>query len=431
MGQHGMGQHGMGQHGMGSTTSDRFGSTGGSRWMAVLVAGAFVVAGCSVAEQDAVTQPDRAVEPSSPDGDVEADTRSESGSLGTIRVVDPVAESAAEPGGASMAADGSMSPADLAEAVGGAVWRVDVDECDSPSSGSAFAISESTLLTNWHVVEFDFEPTVTSRDGATLDGRVIGYSIDPDIAVIEVADGELPEWVEFVGPDELREGDPIVSIGYPVPYVTFTVSPGWVTSFVEEDGQRIGIVSDESSDYGSSGGPLFDLRGRVVGVVTEFTPAEGLQPNGVSYTTVALGEVIAEILDDPQDLETSCAGSAYGTDADLDALWDACAEGRYWACDQLYELSSAGTDYELFGARCGEADVDTDEYCADLFGTVVPFEFGDDPLLDAAWEACAAGDSEACDRLYLIAPLDTQYWEFGGSCGGRFVGTEEYCVDLM
>lgn len=375
------------------------------------VVGAVVLAGCSVVERDR--------------------TADESSSGVVTSRVDPddVEIDTAEPTVASTSA--KMSPADLAEAVGGAVWRVDVDDCDYPSSGSAFAISDSTLLTNWHVVEFDFEPTVTSRDGATLDGRVIGYSIDPDIAVIEVADGELSEWVEFVGPDELREGDPIVSIGYPVPYVTFAVSPGWVTSFVEEDGERIGIVSDESSDYGSSGGPLFDLQGRVVGVVTEFTPAEGLQPNGVSYTTVALGEVIAEILGDPQDLETSCAGSAYGTDADLDALWDVCAEGRYWACDQLYELSAAGTDYESFGARCGEADVDTEEYCVDVFGAIVPYEFGDDPLLDEAWSACDGGDAVGCDRLYLIAPLDTRYEEFGASCGDRFVGAEEFCVDLM
>lgn len=326
---------------------------------------------------------------------------------------------------------GLMSAADLADAVGGAVWRVDVDDCDLPSGGSAFAISQTILLTNWHVVEFDLRPTVISRDGEALEGRVIGYRVDPDIAVIEVVKGELAHWVEFVAPNELREGDPIVSIGYPVPYTTFTVSPGWVMSFVEEDGKRIGIVSDESSDYGSSGGPLFDLRGRVVGVVTEFTPSDGLQPNGVSYTTAALGDAIDEILNDPQDLDTDCSGSTYGTDADLDALWDTCAEGRYWACDVLYQLSSAGTDYESFGARCGEADVDTQEYCVDLFGTAVPNDFGDDNLLDEAWVACEKGDAEGCDRLYFLAPLDTRYEEFGATCGDRLIGTEELCVDAM
>ncbi|MFZ9042816.1 MAG: S1C family serine protease [Ilumatobacteraceae bacterium] len=331
----------------------------------------------------------------------------------------------------SAAPGSAMTPADLAESVGDAVWRVDVDDCGVASSGSAFAISDSTLLTNWHVVEFDFEPTVTSRDGTVLDGRVVGYSTSPDIAVIEVADGSLVETVEFVPPDDLREGDPVVSIGYPVPYVTFTVAPGWVTSFVEEDGERIGIVSDESSDYGSSGGPLFDLQGRVVGVVTEFTPEEGLQPNGVSYTTVVLADVIDEILADPQQLETDCAGSAYGTDADLDALWDACAEGRFWACDSLYLLASAGTDYADFAETCGDLGPTGDDYCTDIHDAGIPFEFGDDPLLDVEWSACESGDADSCDRLYLIAPIESRYEEFGATCGDRLVGAEESCDDLM
>jgi hypothetical protein len=347
----------------------------------------------------------------------------------TDGIGDTVEVDTAEP--TSAARGSAMTPADLAESVGGAVWRVDVDDCDVPSSGSAFAISDSTLLTNWHVVEFDFEPTVTSRDGTVLDGRVIGYSTVPDIAVIEVADGSLAETVEFVPPDDLREGDPVVSIGYPVPYVTFTVAPGWVTSFIEEDGERIGIVSDESSDYGSSGGPLFDMQGRVVGVVTEFTPAEGLQPNGVSYTTAALDEVIDEILADPQDLDTDCAGSAYGTDEDFDALWDACAEGRFWACDSLYLLASPGTDYAAFAETCGDLGSAGDDYCTDIHAAAIPFEFGGDPLLDAEWSACESGDPESCDRLYLIAPIESRYEEFGATCGDRYTDAEAFCVELM
>lgn len=325
--------------------------------------------------------------------------------------------------------DDLMTPADVAELVGGAVWRVDVDQCDIQSGGTAFAISDSMLLTNWHVIEFDFEPTITSRDGVELQGRVIGYSVTPDIAVIEVVDDEVFQWVEFVAPSDLREGDPIISIGYPVPYATFSVSPGWVTSFIEEDGERVGIVSDESSDFGSSGGPLFDLYGRVVGVVTEFTPAEGLQPNGVSYTTEALDHVIEEIIENPQVLDTDCSGSSFGTDHDLDVLWAACADGRYWACDVLYMVSSVGTDYESYGARCGEADVEAEVDCVELFDTSVPYEFGEDDVLDEAWSACEMGDLEHCDHLYAIAPFDSRYEDFGASCGDRFVGNEDLCTN--
>lgn len=46
--------------------------------------------------------------------------------------------------------------------------------------------------------------------------------------------------------------------------------------------------------------------------------------------------------------------SAYGDDPVLDALWDACAEGEGTACDELWESSPVGSDYEEFGVTCGD-----------------------------------------------------------------------------
>jgi hypothetical protein len=57
--------------------------------------------------------------------------------------------------------------------------------------------------------------------------------------------------------------------------------------------------------------------------------------------------------------------------------------------------------------------------------------YGDDPALDALWDACEAGDAQACDDLYMDSPLGSEYEEFGGSCGGRFPGTDQYCTELM
>ena len=71
------------------------------------------------------------------------------------------------------------------------------------------------------------------------------------LSVEEPLDAHL-EWVDL---DTLREGDPQVSLGYPAPFNEYAVSPGTLLSFIVEDGRRIGVVSDESSDYGSSGGP--------------------------------------------------------------------------------------------------------------------------------------------------------------------------------
>ncbi|WP_179951029.1 DUF4190 domain-containing protein [Xylanimonas oleitrophica] len=46
-------------------------------------------------------------------------------------------------------------------------------------------------------------------------------------------------------------------------------------------------------------------------------------------------------------------GQTYGDNATLDALWDGCAAGDMAACDDLYESSEIGSEYEQFGETCG------------------------------------------------------------------------------
>jgi hypothetical protein len=56
--------------------------------------------------------------------------------------------------------------------------------------------------------------------------------------------------------------------------------------------------------------------------------------------------------------------------------------------------------------------------------------YGEDAVLDALWDACAAEDWEACDDLYRDSPLGSEYEEFGDTCGYRTAG-EEWCVDEL
>jgi len=55
----------------------------------------------------------------------------------------------------------------------------------------------------------------------------------------------------------------------------------------------------------------------------------------------------------------------YGDSIRLDDLWDSCAEGDWTDCDELYEVSPFGSEYEFFGATCGGIVPEPDgEYCA-------------------------------------------------------------------
>jgi hypothetical protein len=45
--------------------------------------------------------------------------------------------------------------------------------------------------------------------------------------------------------------------------------------------------------------------------------------------------------------------------------------------------------------------------------------YGSDEHLDYLWDACEAGDGEACDDLYWNSPSFSEYEDFGNTCGGR------------
>ena len=73
---------------------------------------------------------------------------------------------------------------------------------------------------------------------------------------------------------------------------------------------------------------------------------------------------------------------------------------------------------------------DTDLGDADTAGLTAG-GYGDDPALDALWDACAAGDGQACDDLYWSSAVDSAYEAFGNTCGERFeVGPPSCAAEL-
>jgi hypothetical protein len=143
-------------------------------------------------------------------------------------------------------------------------------------------------------------------------------------------------------------------------------------------------------------------------------------------------------------------------DRHIDQLHDRCGDGDMVACDRLYSDAVRGSEEEEFGATCGgrtegltdcagldangsapseegDASDEADPFGEDpaapssdpsdlgtLFGDAD--SYGDDPRLDSLWDACEAGDGQACDDLYLESPFGSEYEEFGDTCGGRTAG---------
>ena len=64
---------------------------------------------------------------------------------------------------------------------------------------------------------------------------------------------------------------------------------------------------------------------------------------------------------------SSLADAPPGDSVQLDALWDACSDGDFVACDDLFLESPGGSEYEDFGDTCGGRN-DPSGYCEDLYG---------------------------------------------------------------
>ena len=149
----------------------------------------------------------------------------------------------------------------------------------SSALGSGFVISaDGFIVTNNHVIDGADEIEIEFFSGETLAAKVIGTDKNTDIAVLKVeSDAPLP-YVSFGDSDTARVGDWVVAMGNPLGQ-GFSVSAGIVSA---RNRALAGIYddyiqTDAAINRGNSGGPLFNLAGKVVGVNTAI-----LSPNGGS-----------------------------------------------------------------------------------------------------------------------------------------------------
>jgi serine protease Do len=136
--------------------------------------------------------------------------------------------------------------------------------------GSGVVIAPGRVLTNAHNLRHD-ESTVTFQDGRRESGRVAGSDPDLDVAVIEVdtADVEPVDWPRE--PEHPEIGRAILALGNPGGR-GLRVTPGFVSStarsFRGPRGRRIAGAIEHTAPLprGSSGGPLLDSAGRLLGI---------------------------------------------------------------------------------------------------------------------------------------------------------------------
>ncbi|WP_439273305.1 Do family serine endopeptidase [Pseudochrobactrum sp. HB0163] len=148
------------------------------------------------------------------------------------------------------------------------------------AQGSGFFISEDGyLVTNNHVVADGDAFSVVLDDGTELDARLIGKDPRTDLAVLKVDAKRKFTYVAFDDDENnVKVGDWVVAVGNP-----FGLGGTVTAGIVSARGRDIGagpyddfLQIDAAVNKGNSGGPAFDLSGKVVGINTAiFSPSGG------------------------------------------------------------------------------------------------------------------------------------------------------------
>lgn len=138
------------------------------------------------------------------------------------------------------------------------------------STGSGVVVARGRVITNAHNLRHD-ETTVTFADGRQATGKVLGADGDLDVAVIEVDTGDIEpvDWPDDAG--EVEIGRAVLALSNPGGR-GLRVTPGFVSStarsFRGPRGRRIRGAIEHTAPLprGSSGGPLVDTAGRLLGI---------------------------------------------------------------------------------------------------------------------------------------------------------------------
>ena len=157
-------------------------------------------------------------------------------------------------------------------------------------TGSGFLLSEDGyVVTNYHVVAEAATITVVTQDAETHEAALVGRDTTADMALLKV-EGEHFQPVTLGSSTELAIGDMVVAIGNPLSALEATQTVGYISGKNREVSTDSNVVNmlqtDAAINSGNSGGPLFNMRGEVVGITTakySGTSASGASIEGLSF----------------------------------------------------------------------------------------------------------------------------------------------------
>ena len=176
---------------------------------------------------------------------------------------------------------------------------------EAQSLGSGFIVSaDGYVVTNNHVITAEGRGevesiTVTTPDGTEYPAKLVGRDAASDLAVLKISSAKPLPFVKFGDSRSARVGEWVIAIGNPFG-LGGTVTSGIISAIQRATGTGSAydryIQTDASINRGNSGGPLFDMKGQVIGINNAiFSPTGGSVGIGFAIPAETAAPIVEQL----------------------------------------------------------------------------------------------------------------------------------------
>lgn len=296
---------------------------------------------------------------------------------------------------ATVSADGVLSPASIYELACQQTFGISSEitytnffgmNSTSAVSGSGFILTaDGYVMTNYHVIETSLKNNadinVMLHDGTKYVATVVGYEEENDVAVLKI-DGENLPHVTIGDSDEMNVGDELYAIGNPLGELEFSMTTGHVSALdrlisTESNSDPINMFQfDAAVNSGNSGGPVYNNRGEVVGVVTAKYSSTGVEGLGFAIPINDAASIANDLI--TKGYVTGKAFMGISLRNDYNSMY---ASYYGWPVGAMVAEVNAGSCAEKAGIQAGDiitmlGDKEIESY-SDLKSAVRRFSAGD------------------------------------------------------
>lgn len=179
------------------------------------------------------------------------------------------------------------------------IQKQPLENRDVVSLGSGFIISQDGyIVTNNHVIEKSGKITVTLNSSKSYEAKIIGVDKKTDLALLKIEAKEKLPYVKMGDSSQSKIGEWVIAVGNPFG-LGGSVSVGIISAQSRDinSGKFDNFIqTDAAINKGNSGGPLFNIKGEVVGVATAiFSPSGGSVGIGFATPTSTAIAVIEQL----------------------------------------------------------------------------------------------------------------------------------------